>query len=249
MSIQIIAHRGASHEAPENTLAAFKLGWEQQADAVELDIHLTRDGHIVVIHDKGTRRTTGLDKNVADQTLDELCAQDAGLWKESRWEGEKIPALPEVLAIVPHGQRLFLEIKCGPEVLPELERQLNASGKEPGQFVIISFDYETVRQAKERFPHRTVYWLVAPEKGSEGSLPPIPELIEKAKAAHLDGLNLNSGFAFDAHLVVAVKAAGLKLYVWTVDDPAEARQFANLGLDGITTNLPSLLRQYLAGPR
>src|SRR5262245_27937128 len=80
LQVEVVAHRGASDEAPENTLAAFRLGFEQ-ADAVELDLHLSKDGHAIVIHDKTTKRTAGLDRPVAEQTLEELKALDAGGWK------------------------------------------------------------------------------------------------------------------------------------------------------------------------
>src|SRR6476661_5646642 len=119
--VEIVAHRGASAEAPENTLPSFKLGWEL-ADADELDIYLSKDGEAVVMHDASTKRTAGLDKLVADQTLAELKALDAGSWKAPSWTGTRIPTLAEVLALVPEGKRLFIEIKAGPEVIPALEK-------------------------------------------------------------------------------------------------------------------------------
>src|SRR3954454_10841881 len=91
--VEIIGHRGASFDAPENTVASFRLGYEQKADACELDVYLTKDGRIVVIHDKDTRRTAGVDRPVVQQTLDELKKLDAGKWKGDRFAGEKIPTL------------------------------------------------------------------------------------------------------------------------------------------------------------
>ncbi len=110
--MKIIAHRGASFDAPENTLAAIRLAWQQQADAVEIDVHLSRDRHLVAIHDFNTRKTTGRNRPVARQTLAQLRTLDAGQWKHPRWRGEKIPTLEEVLATVPPGKRLFIEIKA-----------------------------------------------------------------------------------------------------------------------------------------
>jgi glycerophosphoryl diester phosphodiesterase len=226
-------------------VAAFKLGWEQQADADELDLHLSKDGRIVVIHDPTTKRTAGVDRKVVEQTFAELRMLDAGSWRGPQWAGEKIPTLPEALATMPDGKRFLIEIKCGPEILPELERAVKASGRTPKELVIIGFGYETMRQAKERFPELQTYWLVSPEKGSDGLRPPVAELIAKAKAARLDGLNLNFAFAMDSAFVSAVKDAGLKLYTWTVDDPAVAKKLAELGVDGITTNRPEWLRAQL----
>src|ERR1043166_5558960 len=83
-AVEIIAHRGASHDAPENTLASFRLGWDQDCDANELDMWLTRDNQIVVMHDSTTKRTTGVVTNIADLTLAELRQMDAGRWKGTR---------------------------------------------------------------------------------------------------------------------------------------------------------------------
>ena len=109
--VRIIAHRGTgqglmkSGAAPENTLPAFKAGWETGVNACELDVHLTRDGQIIVIHDNTTDRTTNASRLVADHTADELRSLDAGRWKGLRWAGTRLPLLSEVLAIIRDGQR------------------------------------------------------------------------------------------------------------------------------------------------
>jgi glycerophosphoryl diester phosphodiesterase len=243
---EIIAHRGASHDAPENTLAALRLGWEQGADADELDIHLSKDGQIVVIHDPTTKRNIGVDKPVVEQTLDELRALDAGRWKDAKWTGEKLPTLAEALDTIPDGRRMFIEIKCGPEVLPELERVVKASGRKPAQMAIIAFDYPTAKQAKERLPELQVYLLASFKADKKtGKIPDLPTLIEKAKAAGLDGLDLDYKFPIDAAFVAKVKAAKLQFYVWTVNDAEAARRLAQAGVDGITTDRPAWLREQL----
>ena len=245
-AVEIIAHRGASQDAPENTLASFRLGWEQRADADELDIYLTKDGQVVVIHDATTKRTTGVDKKVADATLEELRSLDSGSVKGARWAGEKIPTLAEALATIPDGKRMFIEIKCGPEVLPALERVMKESGKKAEQLVIIGFGYDTMKQARERFPQAPIYWLAGyKEDKVTGKFPEIDELIAKTKEARLDGLNLHYKFPIDAAFVGKVKAAGLKLYAWTVDDPVVAKKLAEAGVDGITTDRPGWLREQL----
>lgn len=244
-AVEIIAHRGASHEAPENTLSALRLGWEQQADANELDIHLSRDGHIVVMHDADTRRTANVDKAIAEQTLSELRALDAGAWKGARWIGEKIPTLAHALATIPDGKRMFVEIKCGAEVLPELKRVIEASDKKPEQIVLIGFSYQVVRAAKALFPALEVCWLASYKKGEDGRFPGARELAAKAKAAKLDGLDLEARFPIDAAFTAEVRGAGLKLYAWTVDDPARARSLVAAGVDGITTNRPAWLREQI----
>ncbi len=244
--VEIIAHRGASFDAPENTLASLRLGWEQQADAGELDIRLSRDGHIVVVHDASTRRTTGIDKEVAEQTLEQLRALDAGAWKGGRWAGEKIPTLAEALSTIPENKRLFVEIKCGVQVLAPLQRAIIASGQQPRQIVLIGFDLETMRAARPLLPALEMCWLASHAQAANGRFPSARELVEKARAAHLDGLNLDHRFPIDAAFASVVKQAGLKLYAWTVDDPAQARSLLAAGVDGITTNRPAWLRQQLA---
>ncbi|MEX2300950.1 MAG: glycerophosphodiester phosphodiesterase [Bryobacterales bacterium] len=248
LAVEIVAHRGASHDAPENTLPAAKLGWERNADAVEVDIYLTRDGKIAVIHDDNTKRTAGVDKRIDEQTLAELKSLDAGSWKGQQWAGTRIPALDEVLAAIPSGKRLFIEIKCGPEVLPELEAALDRSGKH-AQVVIISFGYPVVEQAKKRFRTIPVYWLYGfseREKKGYGD-PSLGDLIAKAKAAGLDGLDVNFRGPFGKEFVEQLSAEGMKLYVYTVNESADASRLAEIGVAGITTDRPAYLRETLAG--
>lgn len=243
---EIIAHRGASHDAPENSLAAFRLGWEQQADAVELDIRLSSDGHVVVMHDATTLRTGGYDKPVSEQTLAGLAQLDIGSWKNPEWAGEHIPRLTEVLATVPPGKKIFIEIKCGPEILPALGKDLEASRLHPGQVVLIGFNAGTLRMARRQIPKARIYWLVAyqTEPGSD-QLPQFAELIVTAQASGFDGLNLDCHFPVDAAFASRVHSAGLGLYCWTVDDREVAATWMAAGADGITTNRPAWLRASL----
>jgi glycerophosphoryl diester phosphodiesterase len=246
-AVDIIAHRGASHDAPENTLAAFKLGLKQRADGVELDIWLTKDGKIVVCHDADTKRTTGIAAKIAESNLADLRVLDAGSWKAPQWKGEKLPTLDEALALIPEGKRLVIEIKCGVEVLPELERVLKASGKPASQLVIISFSYPVCTDAKKLFPKIPVLFLSSfkQDKATSAWTPTPDSLIAKAKAANLDGLNLSFRGPLDAAFVKQTHAAGLKFYVWTVNDAEVARKLLAAGADGITTDRPEWLREQL----
>jgi glycerophosphoryl diester phosphodiesterase len=112
----IIAHRGASHDAPENTLSAFKLSIEQDADGFEADFFLTSDEQIVCFHDKDTERICGKKLLVTQTPLAELQSLDVGRWKGPQWKGEKMPTMADVLAAVPAGKMIFIELKstsCG----------------------------------------------------------------------------------------------------------------------------------------
>lgn len=243
--VEIVAHRGASHDAPENTLASLKLAWEQKADSSEFDVYLSKDGQIVVIHDADTKRTAGLDKKVVDQTVEELRRLDAGKWKGARFAGEKIPTLTEMLAAVPNGKKVFVEVKCGPEIVPELNRVLKSSGLKPEQTPVISFNAKVVAAVKKIRPDLPAYWIVSLNR--KGQKPPTAdELIAKSKEIVADGLDLSAVDLLDKPFSAKIKAAGLKLYVWTVDDLVVARRMVEIGADGITTNRPGWLREKLA---
>ncbi|MFO0809209.1 MAG: glycerophosphodiester phosphodiesterase [Gemmataceae bacterium] len=245
-AVQIVAHRGASHDAPENTVAAIKLAWEQKADASELDIYLTKDQKIVVIHDKDTKRTTGVEGKVVDRLFSDLRKLDAGSWKSPKFAGERLPTLDEMLANVPSGKRLFIEVKCGPEIVPELNRTLMASQLKPSQTPVIAFSPDVIAAVKKARPDLPAYWLVS-LKPKKGEKPPVAEdILAKAKAIKADGLDLSADDSLDAALAAKIKAAGLRLDVWTVDDPIVAKRMVAIGVDGITTNRPAWLREQLA---
>jgi glycerophosphoryl diester phosphodiesterase len=242
-SVEIIAHRGASYIAPENTTASVMLGWEKGAD-VEVDVYLTKDNKIVIIHDKTTKRTAVTDVNVADTTSEELRKLDVGSFKSEEYAGEKIPFLADIVETIPRGRKLYIEIKCGKEILPYLEELLAESGK-MSRIVTIGFDLETVTMSKEMINVPT-YWLRGTKKTEETEewIPHDPQLIQTAKDKGLDGLDVHYA-GVNKEFVDAAKAAGQKLYVWTVDDPEEAARLVKLGVDGITTNRPEWLREQL----
>ena len=248
--VEIIAHRGASHIAPENTLAAVELGWRKGADAVEIDIRLTGDGRIVLSHDGTTERTApGTELVVGETSLERLRELDVGRWKGERWAGERMPTLGQVLRTVPEGKRLFIEIKGGPEIVPELARVLNGSEKEPEQLVVIGFNERTVERAKEALPELEVYLLSGLSRNEETGRwePSTEELIERAERIDADGLNLRAVPALDAGMVRAIKEHGLGVYAWTVNSPRVARRLTQAGIDGITTDRPGWLRERLEG--
>src|SRR3990170_1836584 len=113
----IIAHRGASADAPENTLSAFRLAWEQEADGIEGDFRLSSDGRIVCIHDEDTSLVAGVPHTVRDTPLAVLQSLDVGAWKGESWRGERIATLEEVLAVVPKRKQVVVELKAGPEII------------------------------------------------------------------------------------------------------------------------------------
>lgn len=244
--VEFVAHRGESYDAPENTLAAFQLAWEREVLTIELDVHLTKDGQLIVCHDPNTKKTTGVEKAIKDSTLAELRSLDAGSWKGKRFAGEKLPTLTEALATIPERGRCFIELKAGPEAVPALVRVVEASGKRPEQLAIISFNPESLAEAKRKLPKHPAYWIVSVKKDKATGVlaPTVEELIARAKTINADGLDLSVPPTPD--YVEPIKAAGLKLFVWTVNDVAIARKWVELGVDGITTDRAAWLKEQLA---
>jgi len=242
---EIIAHRGFSSDAPENTLAAINLAWKSGCSGVECDVYLTKDHRIMLMHDKTIKRTTGEDLRMAETTSDQLRKLDAGSWKAPQYAGEKIPFLEEVLKTIPDQGTLFIEIKCGPEILPYLKELIDKSGK-MNRLTIICFNLDTITAAKEMMPSIPAYWLVGTKK-DELTHEPIPhksELIRTAMEKKLDGLDVNFAGVTEAFAEEVLKS-GLKFYTWTIDDPQEALRLQHLKVHGITTNRPDHLTEIL----
>jgi glycerophosphoryl diester phosphodiesterase len=248
--MHIIAHRGASHDAPENTLAAARLAWAQHADSLEVDVHLTHDGRLAVIHDPDTQRTAGVRRIVADSTLAELQQLDVGRWKHPRFTGERIPALEDVFSLVPAGKRIFVELKGGSDAVAALQRCIRIGTHQqpvrlqPEQIAIIAFDLQTAAAAKQALPAHEVCWLA--EAGAEAPHPTLPEIAAVARGAGLDGIDVDAQWPLTKDLVQQIRAGGFKFYVWTVDDAPLARHLAAVGVDGLTTNRPEWLRAQIA---
>jgi len=233
-SVEIIAHHGASYLAPENTMVSVMLGWEKVAD-VEVDVHLSKDNRIVVIHESSTKSTGEIYLKVKEATSQELRKLDVGRFKagsaeaaaslseggSEEYAGEQIPFLADIIETIPPGLKLYVEIKCEKEVLPILHKLIIQSGK-MSQIVIIGFDLETVAMAKELIDVPT-YWLKGTEKDKETEewIPHDPQLVQIAKNKGLDGLDVHYADV-TKEFAGAVKASGQKLYVWTVDEPEEA---------------------------
>lgn len=245
----VVAHRGASSDAPENSLSSFKLAWEQGADAVEGDFYLTADKQIVCIHDATTKRVSGVNLKVAESTLATLAKLDVGSWKDQRFLNERIPTIQEVLAVIPPGKRIFIEIKCGPEILPYLKPLLMDSNLDSKQLTIISFNQDVIRTAKLVMPDFQTYWLIDFKKDKQKGLwyPSVDDIVETASRIGADGIDVRAQVdLFDTAFLMRCMEAGLSLHAWTVDDANDAMKLGQLGFDSITTNRPAFLLQSLS---
>jgi len=242
-----IAHRGESYDAPENTLAAINLAWERDADAVEVDVHLSKDGKIVVIHDNNTGKFAGKDKLVKDQTLEELQRIHVGKLKGANWINERIPTLEQIFQTVPEGKCLFIEIKCGPEILKELKNLIEKSKLQPHQVKLIGFDYDVMKNARKISTEIEIFWIqnVELSRSKNAWQSKIMKLINKAMKAKFNGFDFSATPFIDKSLVNHIKAYELKLYIWTVNDPSDAIRFIEAGVDGITTDRAQWLKNQL----
>ena len=181
----IVAHRGASHDAPENTIAAFKEAWIQNADGIEGDFYVTRDQQIVCIHDANTERTAGRKLMVAQSTLAQLRDLEYGAWKDQKFAGEPIPTFAEVLAVIPDGKLFVVELKTGPEIVPLLKAELERLKPNYKDLLIIAFNQQTVSAVKRDLPEIRTHWLTGYRKDKQsGEWHPIFVSSANARTTH-----------------------------------------------------------------
>ena len=231
----IIAHRGISFDLPENSLSAFNASWAVGVDGIEGDFHLTRDGSIVCIHDDNTSRVCNKNLVICNSTLQEL--KELNLQCEGKDHlNIKIPTLTEVLKIVPSGKKIFIEIKCGVEILSPLIKELSRSKINSTQVVIISFDRQVVKELKEMAPEYKALLLYSYEEGRE-----VSSLINEMFDIKADGIGTDNQLSKE--FVEKVIISGLEYHSWTIDNADTANQLISWGTNSITTNEPELLIQ------
>ncbi len=233
----IVAHRGASKDAPENTLEAFRLAWLQNADAIEGDFRLTKDDQIVCMHDENTLRTCGEKLIVSESSYSELCRLDAS-FQFDNIPSQSVPLLSDVFKTVPDNKAVYIEVKCGPEIVPALITAIINSNLRKEQISIIAFDAIVIKALKSVAPHikaNLLYDVALPVDSSE--------LLDRLKNTKADGLgsnNMNS-----KELIDVITQAGFEYHSWTVDDYKTAKKLLEWGVNSITTNRPGYLKQQL----
>ena len=237
----IVAHRGASRDAPGNTIPAFQLAWEQGADAIEADFHLSKDGEIVCFHDADTERVAGTQLVVRQSTLTELKQLDVGATHGVAFNGTRIPTIAEVFATIPQGKKIFIEVKCGAEIIPTLLNEIDQSGLTQEQIVVISFNKQVIQQLKIKAPQYKASWLCSFNKQETGEITPsLATVLKTLRQIQADGLSSNT--AVPASVIEAVSQQGYEWHVWTINDLKTARRMQALGVLSITTDVPGSMR-------
>lgn len=235
MTMLVIAHRGASGHAPENTLAAFRRAVAMGARAVELDVHQTRDGELVVAHDDDLRRCGGDRHRLAGlRWAGEAERVDVGAWFGARFRGERLPRLRQVYAAVPAPIELHVEIKHGCAVYAGIERRVVDFLRERRALrrtLVSSFDHAALRAVRALDARVRLGYLL----GSTG----LGAALRDMSALKAESLNLSARQA-SARAVRDAHRRGYKVFVYTVNTPMERDRLAALGADGIFTNYPEL---------
>ena len=247
----VVAHRGASSEAPENTLAAVRRAIARDADLVEVDVQRTKDGALVLLHDTTLARTTNVRRVfprrapwlVSDFTADEVARLDAGSWHSQQFAGERIPTLEQLVDVVrPSRAGLLLELKAvalHAGLAREVAAALRAvpgyvdSAVASGRLVVQSFDHDAMREHKEVEPSVPVGALGTPTRAELGAL-----------ATWADQVN-PVHWSVRRSYVETVHRHGMRCQLWTVNKPEHMRRALSLGVDGVITNHPGALRHLL----
>ncbi|MBI4562312.1 MAG: glycerophosphodiester phosphodiesterase [Candidatus Rokubacteria bacterium] len=230
----VVAHRGASAYAPENTIAAFELAIAQGADVLEFDVHLSRDDQPVVIHDFTLDRTTNGRGPVRELTVQELKRLDAGGWFHRKYAGQQIQTLHEILERFRGRVRFGVELKAGSDFYPGIEERVIATlqiYQATEHTLVLSFDHPALGRVRAMDPGIRTGALVAhrpldPEAVAPGiatALCPVAHLLTEADARR-------------------ALAAGLEVFVWVPNDPALMDRLIAWGVTGIVTDRPDLLR-------
>ena len=234
----LIAHRGDPSRGPENTLAGVRLALEAEPDFIEVDVHLSADGQVVVIHDADLERTTSGAGEVSKHTLQQLRGLDAGSWYGAEFAGEGIPTLAEVWQTARDRSRLATELKGEGTgaVVGRWARGLSSSAP-----AFVSFRAEELRALKREFPKAELRLI---------SAQPLGDAEQPARLCALAGELGCVGVSVygpecPPKAIERVHRGGLEVWVWTINDPAEWEGFIRAGVDGITTDTPLRLHEFL----
>ncbi len=244
----VVAHRGASKQAPENTMEAFRLGVEAGADAIELDVHLTVDGQLAVIHDDTLDRTTDRTGAVVERTMDEIREADAGATfvrpDDSGFpfagRGLTVPTLPEVLEWLPDEVGLVIEIKARAAADAVVASVRSHSVRSSGRLVVISFDEHAIERVRELDREIRTGYLLVPTQPVE------PALVWATEHGHTGVFPWEGDLGIDPLPIMAqAQIYGREVGCYVVNDPERMQHLAACGLWGFVTDVPDVAREAL----
>ncbi len=244
----VVAHRGASKQAPENTMEAFRLGVEAGADAIELDVHLTVDGQLAVIHDDTLDRTTDRTGAVVERTMDEIREADAGATfvrpDDSGFpfagRGLTVPTLPEVLEWLPDEVGLVIEIKARAAADAVVAAVRDHSVRSSGRLVVISFDEHAIERVRELDREIKTGYLLVPTQPVE------PALVWATEHGHTGVFPWEGDLGIDPLPIMAqAQIYGREVGCYVVNDPERMQHLAVCGLWGFVTDVPDVAREAL----
>lgn len=232
----VMAHRGLSADAPENTLYAFSDAISVGADFIELDVQQTRDGVLVVMHDSNLKRTTGVNKDIWDVDYADIQNLDAGSWFDPAYANARIPTLEETLQFVDKRAKLNIEIKPtkhGSDTLEQDVAELITQYQYTDACYVTSFSYGSLKKVKEANPEIRTSYLMSVAYGQFYSL------------KYADAFSLNKVFV-TSQVVNAAHQQGKQIFAWTVNGMSEVRSLCNLHVDSIITDDPVMVQNVIS---
>lgn len=243
----IIAHRGGAKLAPENTLASFENAIAIGVEMIEIDVHFSKDSEIIVIHDGSLNRTTNGSGEIKDLTLEEIKKYDAGSWFSEDFKNEKVSTLAEVLQMINGRCKLLIEIKGGDDKYPGLEEKIVQTVKDYNAMewvVIQSFNRNSVLHIKEMDPELITYFLLGKNFNEFYS-----ELSKQVNAGNhiekkFDGVAPHHS-SLNKERVDLLHKAGFDIFTFTVNKPSDMENVIAIGVDGIITDSPDVLKNIL----
>ncbi len=236
---QVIAHRGGSNLAPENTVSAFQNAIDLGVDMIEIDVEQTSDAVVVVLHDDNVDRTTNGTGRIDSLSYDYVKNLDAGSWYSDKYKGEHISTLEEVLQLIDGQVILLIEIKSGSERYPGIEKRtvdLVHRHKADSWVIIQSFNKKAIDRVKTMDSSLRTYYLLG---GSFNNFYKEAMTSSSFDFGH-EGVGVHHKYLNEEN-INGLKKLGVKIFAWTVDDPSNMDKFLKLGIDGIITDSPDIL--------
>ncbi len=229
---KVMAHRGASTEAPENTMAAFQKAIDDMADYIELDVQLTNNGEVIVMHDSNAYRTTGVDANIVNMTYKEVKTLDAGSWFSDEYVGENVPSLKEVLELTQGKIKLNIELKPTDNGIALAKNTVRLIEKYNmvNDCVITSFSESALKAVKTYNQEIKVGYILSAAYGDFYDM------------KNVDFFSVNAAF-LSKRTIDAIHNSGKRVYAWTVNNKESIKNLTNKGVDGIITDNPVLARE------